>query len=85
MHAKQRCYNPKNPKYEHYGGRGIKMCDKWLHDFAAFLADVGPAPKGKTLDRKDVDGDYEPGNVRWATHLVQGRNTRRTRWYKKSL
>lgn len=81
IHAKQRCYNPKNKKYQHYGARGIIMCDKWRNDFLAFLADVGPAPEGSTLDRINVDGNYEPGNVRWTTNLIQGRNTRRTRWY----
>ncbi len=63
--------------YAGYGGRGITMCDKWLNDFSAFLADMGEAPEGLTLERKDVNGGYSPENCVWASYLVQRRNQRR--------
>ena len=76
----QRCENPKATKFRNYGGRGIKVCDRW-HDFATFYADtiaeIGPRPKGTTLDRwPNNDGNYEPGNVRWATGAQQNNNRR---------
>ena len=74
---KQRCTNPKKREYEHYGGRGIKVCDEWMRSFLAFFAYVGPRPSAKhSLDRIDVNGNYEPGNVRWATQQEQVDNTR---------
>lgn len=76
LHAKGRCFNPKNAKYPLYGGRGITMSEKWREDFAAFLADMGEAPENHSLDRIDVNGHYEPGNCRWATARQQGNNTR---------
>lgn len=77
--AKKRCYNPKDSKFKDYGARGIHMCDEWLHDFAAFYEHVGPRPSSKySLDRKDVNGNYEPGNVRWATAEEQANNQRKT-------
>lgn len=67
-----RCTNPKNVSYAQYGGRGIKVCGRWRDSFDAFLADVGERPSGTTLDRfPDNDGDYEPGNVRWADRHAQ--------------
>lgn len=81
---KQRCYNPNNPRYPRYGGRGIKVCAEWLHDFQAFLDHIGPRPlqpgpgrRKWSLDRIDPDGDYEFGNVRWATAKQQARNKSR--------
>lgn len=72
-----RCYNPNIPSFSNYGGRGIIVCERWRHDFAAFLADVGPRPSpAHSIDRIDNDGNYEPGNVRWATKHQQMRNTR---------
>ena len=79
MHAKDRCYNPESNRYHRYGARGIKMCQSWLSSFKAFLADMGEAPDGKTLDRIDNDGDYEPGNCRWATRAEQGQKTSLTK------
>lgn len=72
----QRCGNPNTAKYPYYGGSGVKVCERWRHNFARFLADMGPKPSPKhTLDRyPDKRGNYEPGNVRWATRAEQGRN-----------
>jgi hypothetical protein len=72
-HAKSRCFNPNDPKFQNYGGRGITMCPEWRDDFAAFFAYMGPVPIGLTLDRIDVHGNYEPGNCRWATSSEQAR------------
>lgn len=75
-HAKGRCYNPTDHKFPHYGGRGIQMCQEWLNDFSAFFCDMGFSPPGTSLDRIDVNGNYEPSNCRWATPAMQARNSR---------
>lgn len=73
-----RCTNPKKEKYRIYGARGITVCERW-RDFANFLADMGECPPGLTLERKDVNGNYEPGNCEWASLKTQGRNRRNNR------
>lgn len=76
---RRRCYNERADNFPRYGGRGIRVCDAWRESFQAFLDDVGFAPSPKhSIDRIDVNGNYEPGNVRWATPVEQSRNQRRT-------
>ena len=78
---KERCGNPNNSKFDRYGGRGIKVCARWLGSYENFHADMGDPPTPKhTLDRRDNDGDYCPENCAWATRLEQGLNRSNTRW-----
>lgn len=79
---KYRCSNPNAGEYHNYGGRGIKVCERW-QSFSNFMADIDPRPSAKhSLDRINVDGSYEPGNVRWATDIEQCNNTRRNVFYE---
>jgi hypothetical protein len=76
MSMLQRCEYPRHKSYTDYGGRGIRVCDRW-HVFENFLADMGEHPDGTTIDRKNPDGNYELENCRWATPLEQRHNRRR--------
>jgi len=78
---KQRCLNKNNPRYSDYGGRGIKICQRWIDDFMNFYNDMGPRPdKNYSIDRIDNDGDYCPENCRWETNQVQCQNTRHNKF-----
>ena len=74
-----RCYYADHVSYEYYGGRGVTVCGRWRSSFESFLADMGERPEGKTLDRIDPDGNYEPSNCRWATPFEQRHNQRDSR------
>ena len=76
----KRCYDPNNISYANYGGRGIRVFERW-HDCVAFREDVGERPEGHSLDRIDSIRDYEPGNVRWATRMTQNNNRRGVKRY----
>lgn len=76
---KDRCLNERSTGYANYGGRGIRVCPEWLSGFAPFIADMGAKPgPGFSIERIDNDGNYEPGNCRWATAKQQQGNTRRS-------
>lgn len=76
---KRRCTNPSAHNYHLYGGRGIKICKRWLNSFENFLQDMGKRPKNKTLDRINVNADYKPSNCRWATYKQQANNRRNSK------
>jgi hypothetical protein len=76
---RRRCLTPTSNAYKDYGGRGISICPQW-DDYATFERDMGERPHGTSIDRRDNDGNYEPGNCRWATKKTQLRNQRRTRY-----
>jgi len=77
---KARCNNPNASAYKNYGGRGIKVCDEWNESFHSFLNDMGEKPNGLTLDRIDVNGNYEKDNCRWLSTQGQSNNRRDTVW-----
>jgi hypothetical protein len=83
---KRRCSNERTADWKDYGGRGIRVCARWLRSYEAFLADMGRAPSpSHSLDRIDPNGNYRPGNVRWSTARAQARNHRRTRWVRPGV
>ena len=84
MHILARCENPKDPAYHNYGARGIRVCARW-HDFVLFFKDMGKRPKGLTLERKNNDGHYEPGNCIWTDRTDQAYNRRPYKLTRKQV
>lgn len=86
---KKRCFNPKDKSFQDYGGRGITVCDEWKNDFQMFYDYVSKLPhfgeEGYSIDRINNDGNYEPGNVRWATRTEQNNNRRQHRTITKTI
>lgn len=78
MQMRRRCLSPLSHVWKDYGGRGITICKRWSN-YENFLQDLGPRPKGMSLDRIDNNGNYEPGNCRWTTQKIQSNNTRSNR------
>lgn len=72
----QRCYNTQHPRYPDWGGRGVQVCERWRNSYEDFEKDMGYRPENTSLDRINNDGDYEPGNCRWATRSKQAFNSR---------
>ncbi len=77
---KKRCGNPNNSHYESYGGRGIKVCDRWRESFENFYADMGSCPKGFSIERVNVNGNYEPSNCKWISMKDQMKNLQKSRY-----
>lgn len=79
-YMRTRCLNPNREDWHLYGGRGVTICPEWLESYANFLRDMGECPEGKTLDRVDPNGNYEPSNCRWATSQEQAESKRTNVW-----
>lgn len=77
---KRRCLDPNSTPYKYYGGRGITVCDRWRDSFVNFLEDMGECPPEHSIERKDVNGNYEPENCIWIPRKLQSKNTRFNRW-----
>ena len=75
---KAKCTNPNSTNWHYYGGRGITVCDRWMESFEAFLEDMGECPPSHSIERVDVNGNYEPGNCKWIPKSLQARNTRKS-------